>query len=258
MNPIAKELQNKEVKNEEMEELISRMKRMEAHMMRRNGNTRRLIRNNNRNNVDWSKMSCYTCGKQGHTSKICRENQRGMNRKNNQVNYLNEDYDEEYDAYNMEYSDYDEYNEYENNEYDAYEMENEDDIEENDMYPAPIRKSERNKDKVMNDERDRRRNAKWQEQQQRVQGDRKGFTQEQLQKAKETRRRNNLCQNCGQYGHFTTECKNEKVRLNRRVPNTEEFDPVKGFMNSNVLINWGQYIKERPGVGKKLRNELKY
>ncbi|CAB4418772.1 unnamed protein product [Rhizophagus irregularis] len=126
-------------------------------------------------------------------------------------------------------------------------MENEGDIEENDMYPAPIRKSERNKDKVMSDERDRRRNAKWQEQQQRVQGNRKGFTQEQLQKAKETRRRNNLCQNCGQYGHFATECKNEKVRLNCRVPNIEEFDPVKGFMNSNVPINWGQYLNERPG-----------
>ncbi|CAB4442344.1 unnamed protein product [Rhizophagus irregularis] len=203
-------------------------------------------------------MSCYTCGKQGHTSKICRENQRGMNRRNNQVNYLNEDYDEEYDAYNIEYSDYDEYNEYENNEYDVYEMENENDVEENDMYPAPIRRSERNKDKVMNDERDRRRDVRWQEQQQRVQGNRKGFTQEQLQKAKETRRRNNLCQNCGQYGHFATECKNEKVRLNRRVPNIEEFDPVKGFMNSNVPINWGQYLNERPGVGKKLRNGLKY
>ncbi|CAB4433861.1 unnamed protein product [Rhizophagus irregularis] len=256
MNPIAKELQNKEVKNNEIEELIKGFKRMEAHMLKINENNRRPMRNNNRNNVDWSKATCYTCGKQGHTSKFCRENQRGMNRRNNQVNHLDEDYDEEYDAYNMGYDD--EYDEYENNEYDAYEMENEDDIEENDIYPALIRRSERNKDKVMNDERDRRRNAKWQEQEQRVQGNRKGFTQEQRQKAQETRRRNSLCQNCGQYGHFTTECKNEKVRLNRRVPNTEEFDPVKGFMNSNVPINWGQYISERPGVGKKLRNGLKY
>ncbi|CAB4442679.1 unnamed protein product [Rhizophagus irregularis] len=258
MNPIAKELQNKEVKNDEIDELIKGFKRMEAHMLKINENNRRPMRNNNRNNVDWSKAICYTCGKQGHTSKFCRENQRGMNRRNNQVNHLDEDYDEEYDAYNIGYDDYDEDNEYENNEYDAYEMENGDDIEENDMYPAPIRRSERNKDKVMNDERDRRRNAKWQEQEQRVQGNRRGFTQEQRQKAQETRRRNSLCQNCGQYGHFTTECKNEKVRLNRRVPNTEEFDPVKGFMNSNVPINWGQYISERPGVGKKLRNGLKY
>ncbi|CAB4419359.1 unnamed protein product [Rhizophagus irregularis] len=252
MNPIAKELQNKEVKNDEMDELIKGFKRMEAHMLKMNGNTRRPVGNNNRNNVDWSKKICYTCGGRGHTSRICRENQRGMNRRNNQVNYLNEDYDEEYD------DDYDEYNEYEDNENDVYEMENEDDIEENDMYPAPIRRSERNKDKVMNDERDRRRNAKWQEQEQRVQGNRKGFTQEQLRKAKETRRRNNLCQNCGQHGHFATECKNEKVRLNRRVPNTEEFDPVKGFMNSNVPINWRQYLNERPSAGKRLRNGLRY
>ncbi|EXX57455.1 hypothetical protein RirG_207010 [Rhizophagus irregularis DAOM 197198w] len=164
MNPIAEELQNKEVKNDEMDEMIKKLERMEAHMMGRNGSTRRPMRRDNRNNVDWSKMSCYTCGKQGHTLKICRENQRGMNRRNNQVNYLNEDYDEEYDAYNIEYDGYDEYNEYENSEYDVYEMENESDVEENDMYPAPIRRSERNKDKVMNDERNRRRNVQWQEQ----------------------------------------------------------------------------------------------
>ncbi|RIA90505.1 hypothetical protein C1645_737822 [Glomus cerebriforme] len=85
VNPIVKELQNKEVKNDEMDDLINRMKKMEAHVMRRN------------------KM-------------------------------------------------YDEYNEYENNEYDAYEMENEEYSEENDMYPAPPRRSERNKDKVMKDE----------------------------------------------------------------------------------------------------------
>ncbi|CAB4492729.1 unnamed protein product [Rhizophagus irregularis] len=237
MNPIAEELQNKEVKNDEMDEIIKKLERMEAHMMGRNGSTKRPMRRDNRNNVNWSKMSCYTCGKQGHTSKICRENQRGMNRRNNQVNYLNEDYDEEYDAYNIEYDGYDEYNEYENSEYDVYEMENESDVEENDMYPAPIRRSERNKDKVMNDERDRRRN---------------------LQKAKETKRRNNLCQNCGQYGHFATECKNEKVRLNRRVPNIKGFGPVKGFINSNVPISWEQYLNKRPGVGKKLGNGLKY
>ncbi|CAB4428318.1 unnamed protein product [Rhizophagus irregularis] len=130
MNPIARELQNKEVKNNEIEELIKGFKRMEAHMLKINENNRRPMRNNNRNNVDWSKATCYTCVKQGHTSRTCRENQRGMNRRNNQVNHLDEDYDEEYDAYNMGYDDYDEDNEYENNEHDAYEMENGDDIDE--------------------------------------------------------------------------------------------------------------------------------
>ncbi|CAB4443534.1 unnamed protein product [Rhizophagus irregularis] len=62
MNPIAKELQNKEVKNDEIEELIKGFKRMEAHMLKINENNRRPMRNNNRNNVDWSKAICYTCG----------------------------------------------------------------------------------------------------------------------------------------------------------------------------------------------------
>ncbi|RIA79572.1 hypothetical protein C1645_840385 [Glomus cerebriforme] len=135
INPIARELQNKEVKNDEMDELINRMKRMEAHMIRINGN--------------------------GHMANVCRENQREMNRKNNQVNYMEEEYyneeynNEGYDVYNMEQ---DEYDEYEYDEYDTYEMENKDYVKENDMYPAPIRRSERNKDRVMNDKRERRRN----------------------------------------------------------------------------------------------------
>jgi hypothetical protein len=137
-------------------------------------------------------------------------------------------------------------------------MDNYEDTEENDMYPAPFRKSERNKDKVMNDERTRRRNEQWQGQQNKAQGNRKGFTPEQLQKAKETRRNNNVCGNCGDQGHFANQCVNKKVRLNRKVPNTEEFEPVKGLMNSNVPITWGQYLNERPNVGKKLRNGLKY
>ncbi|RIA84053.1 hypothetical protein C1645_859881 [Glomus cerebriforme] len=59
-NPIAKESQNKEVKNDEMDDLINRIKRMEAYMMRISRNNRKPIRNNN---VDWSKMTCYKCGK---------------------------------------------------------------------------------------------------------------------------------------------------------------------------------------------------
>ncbi|RIA91018.1 hypothetical protein C1645_737418 [Glomus cerebriforme] len=135
---------------------------MEAYMMRINGNSRKLMRNNNGNNVNWSQMTCFKCEKKGHTSKICRENQQGINRRNNQVNYLDEEYyDKEYDVYNMEQ---DEYDKYEYDKYDAYEIENEDYIEENDMYPVPTRKSEKNKNRVINDERERRRNVQWQQQ----------------------------------------------------------------------------------------------
>ncbi|RIA82237.1 hypothetical protein C1645_788744 [Glomus cerebriforme] len=88
--------------------------------------------------------------------------------------------------------------------------------------------------------------------------ERKGFTQEQRQKAQETRKRNNLCQNCSQYGHFTNKCTNEKVRLNHRIPNTEEFDPVKAVMNAPIGITVAQYIKEKPNAAKKIRNSLRY
>ncbi|RIA92393.1 hypothetical protein C1645_820730 [Glomus cerebriforme] len=164
INSIAKELQNKEVKNDEMDDLIKKMEKMEAHMMRINKRNKKLMRNNN--------------------------NQRETNRRNNQVNYLDEeDYEQRYNMYNMEYEDseYDEYDKYKYDEYDAYEMEDEGYVEENDMYSALLRRSERNKDK-------------------------RRFIPEQLQKAKETRRRNNLCQNCDQHGHFTNECTNEKKR----------------------------------------------
>ncbi|GET66999.1 hypothetical protein GLOIN_2v1530534 [Rhizophagus irregularis DAOM 181602=DAOM 197198] len=284
MNPIAKELQNKEVKSDEWDELINGMKRLEAHVMQRNeayvmqrnGNDRRPIGNNNvqRNNMNWDRMTCYTCGRKGHTSRVCREGQRrsyGGNNKgsysqNNQVNYFDEEYyGEGYNVYNMEYNDeYDGYNEGDgydnyNNGFDGYEVNNYGDEERYDMFPVPPRKSERNKDKVMNDERDRRRNAQWQGQQQKAQGNNKrGFTKEQLQKGYETRKNNNRCHNCGQQGHFARECTNEKVKLNRNIPNVGDFDPFEQFVNSSVPINWGQMINERPEVRKKLLNGLRY
>ncbi|CAB5396503.1 unnamed protein product [Rhizophagus irregularis] len=92
MNPIAKELQNKEVKSDEWDELINGMKRLEAHVMQEMKHI----------------MTCYTCGRKGHTSRVCREGQRrsyGGNNKgsysqNNQVNYLDEEYYGE--GYNVE------------------------------------------------------------------------------------------------------------------------------------------------------------
>ncbi|GBC29379.2 ribonuclease H-like domain-containing protein [Rhizophagus irregularis DAOM 181602=DAOM 197198] len=247
MNPIAKKLQNKEVKSDEWDELINGMKRLEAHVMQRNEayvmqrnrNDRRPIGNNNvqRNNMNWDRMTCYTCGRKGHTSRVCREGQRrsyGGNNKgsysqNNQVNYLDEEYyGEGYNVYNMEYNDeYDGYNEGNgddnyNNGFDGYEVNNYEDEERYDMFPVPPRKSERNKDKVMNDERDRRRNAQW-------------------------------CHNCGQQGHFARECTNEKVKLNRNIPNVGDFDPFEQFVNSSVPINWGQMMNERPEKEEKLQ-----
>ncbi|CAB4435012.1 unnamed protein product [Rhizophagus irregularis] len=288
MNPIAKELQNKEVKNDEIDDLVNRLKRMEAHMMKRNENNRRPIRSNDnrRNNTNWNEIICYNCGKQGHTSTICRE--RRTNRRNNQINYIDDEYhyENEYenDIYNMDHQD-DEYGDYEN-ESEMYELNN----EENDMYDVPDyrnapRRSDRNirnKDQTINEERTRRADNNWNRQVQNTRNyiddemdvedgqrnpikKKRQLTDEQrqknlenLRKGRETRRNNNICQNCGRIGHYTKECVNEKVKLNRRVPNVEEFEPVKAFMSSNANITWGQLINERPNVKKQLRSGLKY
>jgi hypothetical protein len=151
--------------------------------------------------------------------------------------------------------------------------------DEQDMYPAPVRRSERNKEKVANNERERRRNEQWANQGQRAQQfnnpvyvqppqndipmeepikkKRKGFTEEQRRKAMETRRNNNECTNCGQRGHYKNECVNEKVRRNNKIPNVGEFDPVKAFYGADVPIKWAQYLNENPSVRKKLKRGLK-
>ncbi|CAB5395561.1 unnamed protein product [Rhizophagus irregularis] len=107
------------------------MNRMEAHMIKRNESNRRPIRRNDnqRNNINWNEITCYNCGKQGHTSTI-----------------------------------YDEYNDYEY-ENEIYEVNN----EENDMYEVPNyrnapRRSDRNirnKDQTINKERTRRVDNNW-------------------------------------------------------------------------------------------------
>ncbi|PKB98273.1 hypothetical protein RhiirA5_431654 [Rhizophagus irregularis] len=226
---------------------------MEAHMIKRNESNRRPIRRNDnrRNNINWNEITCYNCGKQGHTLTICRE--RRTNGRNNQINYIDDEYyyENEYEnnIYNMDYQD-DEYNDYEY-ENEIYEVNN----EENDMYEVPNyrnapRRSDRNirnKDQTINEERMRRADNNWNR--------RKNL--ENLQKGRETKRNNNICQNCGQIEHYIKECVNEKVKFNRRVPNVEEFEPVKAFMNSNANITWAQLINERPNVRKQLRGEEK-
>jgi hypothetical protein len=234
-NPITEKI-NKEVTKDDMDDLMKKFEKMEAHLMKRNNNDERNgnqrsypLRNNNqgnyrpRNNIrrdrfDWNQLTCYTCREKGHVSTVCRKNQRNRNRGNNgnQMNYLDEEYYDEYDNYNTEYNN-DIYNmeygndSYEENEYidDGYDM-NEVDYEEehdmyemnyeerNDMYPAPPRRSERNKDRIMNEERNKRTQMQWEDRQRKAQNvKRRGFTEEQLKKAQETRRRNNICGNCG-------------------------------------------------------------
>jgi hypothetical protein len=179
-NPVMEKIQ-KEVTKNDMDDLSRRLEKMEAHTMKRNDNSRRnnnqrsyLPRNNvRRDRFDWNQLTCYTCGEKGHASTVCWMNPRNRENNRNQVNYLDEEYyNNEYNIYNMEYNndDYEE-NRYMNDEYindgyiddecDMYEMSYKEGQERYDMYPVPPRRSERNKDRVMNEERDRRTQMLW-------------------------------------------------------------------------------------------------
>ncbi|CAB4434996.1 unnamed protein product [Rhizophagus irregularis] len=74
------------------------------------------------------------------------------------------------------------------------------------------RSSDRDIDMEIDQEQERRRNDKYASQQQKAAAlPRRGFTDESLRKAQETKRNNNTCGNCGQKGHYATQCKNERV-----------------------------------------------
>jgi hypothetical protein len=173
-NPVTEKIQ-KEVTKDDMDDLLRKFEKMEAHLMKRNNNNGRNNnqrsyppRNNKRDQFDYNQLTCYTCGKRGHALTVCRINQRNRGNNRNQINYMDEEYyDNEYNVYNMEYgNDNYEENKYINNEYmndeyiddecNMYEMNYEEKQEEYNMYPAPPRRSERNKDKVINEERNRR------------------------------------------------------------------------------------------------------
>ncbi|RGB22245.1 hypothetical protein C1646_677981 [Rhizophagus diaphanus] len=68
INPIIKELQNKEVKNDEIDDLIGRMKKMEIHMMKINfiiEQRQKEKETRERNNI------CGNCEQIGHFTKNC-------------------------------------------------------------------------------------------------------------------------------------------------------------------------------------------
>src|SRR6185369_9361430 len=114
-------------------------------------------------NQNFRDITCYSCGKRGHTSKVCYQNQNKQGnynnqaKGNNQMNYLEEESDDEQYVYQVEQVNDEMYSETDSSD------------DEQDMYPAPVRRSERNKEKVANNERERRRNEQWANQGQRAQ-----------------------------------------------------------------------------------------
>jgi hypothetical protein len=211
-NPVMEKIQ-KEVTKDNMDDLMKRFDKMEAHLMKRNNNGRNNNqrsyppRNDRRDRFDYNQLTCYTCGERGHASTVCSMNPRNRGNNRNQVNYMDEEYHNDgYDVYNIEYGN----NNYEGNEYtddeydmnemdyegehDMYEMNYEKRQEGYDMYPA-LRSEKRNRDRMMKEgrnkgtpmqwdgERNRGTPMQWEDQQQETQNvKRRGFTEEQRRK----------------------------------------------------------------------------
>jgi hypothetical protein len=69
------------VTKDDMNDLVKKIEKMEAHLMKRNNNNGRNnnqrsypSRNNRRDQFDYNQLTCYTCGERGHVSTVCRMN----------------------------------------------------------------------------------------------------------------------------------------------------------------------------------------
>jgi len=71
-NKIYREMQKKDVKPEEMDDLTKMFKEMEIQLMKRlNGNNNYEKRNGRFDNVNKREITCYKYGKKGHYSSNC-------------------------------------------------------------------------------------------------------------------------------------------------------------------------------------------
>ncbi|CAB4435127.1 unnamed protein product [Rhizophagus irregularis] len=109
------------------------------------------------------------------------------------------------------------------------------------------RSSDRDIDMEIDQEQERRRNDKYASQQQKAAAlPRRGFTDESLRKAQETKRNNNTCGNCGQKGHYATQCKNERVEGIHRTSaferNIPRYNVLEYMKNTRANATFSQII----------------
>lgn len=109
-------IKKQEIKDE-INKLTRQLERAEAHILKlsnrrqtrnNNGNNNQGRTNNGRNNVNWNDITCCTCGKRGHTARICSQGQNNQrkyrnqgNFRNKQMNYLEEEEDDDEEIYQM-------------------------------------------------------------------------------------------------------------------------------------------------------------
>ncbi|GET54018.1 enzymatic polyprotein, putative [Rhizophagus irregularis DAOM 181602=DAOM 197198] len=177
---------------------------------------------------------------------------------NDQYDYDGQDYQDDYD---QEYNYGDPY--YQNNDVVFNNVDQ-------DFYTIPRqtrsniknRSSDRDIDMEIDREQARRRDDKYASQQDKAAAlPKRGFTSESLRKAQETKRNNNTCGNCGQKGHYASECKNERVEGIHRTSafqrNTPKYNVLQDMKNTRANATFSQIIDISPEQRKIYYDELK-
>src|SRR6185369_6394439 len=113
------------------------------------------------------------------------------------------------------------------------------------------RSSEQDINMEIDQERERRRNDKYSSQQNKAAAlPKRGFTNESIRKARETKRNNNTCGNCGQKGHYATECKNERVEGIHRTSafqrNIPKYNVLEDMKSTRANATFSQIIDMSP------------
>src|SRR6266542_3717761 len=229
--PMYQKMQ-KDVKDEEIEELTRKMERMEAHManLSRNTNGRQMTRP-----MTGPRIQCRNCGKMGHMERECFRNQtctrcnkRGHTARacreviSQQINYAdNYDYQEyEYEVYYAN-----DYDSYDNNDYDDYEsypaLRSGKESRPGDWITRQARQEKKPREQVrtnreqfqQNVEQDMRNQMEEQQipevQMQQTPVEQKRtriMTEEHKRRMAQNRKINNECRNCGMKGHFMNTC----------------------------------------------------
>ncbi|CAB5358209.1 unnamed protein product [Rhizophagus irregularis] len=166
---------------------------------------------------------------------------------NDQYDYDGQDYQDDYD---QEYNYGDPY--YQNNDVVFNHVDQ-------DFYNNPRqtrsniknRSSDRDIDMEIDREQARRRNDKYASQQNKAAAlPKRGFTSESLRKAQETKRNNNTGGNCGQKGHYASECRNERVEGIHRTSafqrNIPKYNVLEDMKSTRANATFSQIIDMSP------------
>jgi hypothetical protein len=252
--------------NKDMEDMTNMFGNMQINtvmeennrLLRKNNKLRERAynRQNNRMNgprpgsVNYDNISCYNCRQKEYYATICPQPKVNRGNNNRRVNLAEYDYD---DGYNGEFecNNFDNGNNFEGDEFDEdnYEVYYQD----RGIYPVQTRSNRRTKDRVMDNERERRRNDQWNTQFQKAQnvGDNDGNLNDVIMNEtpmNEKPKRTYVPKGQGKY----------RRELNKFEIGTEEYNIVDDMKQMKPNINLAQLIKLNPRIATELANATRY